>query len=60
MVIEHLTDQGMMDPGLLYAPPFTDLAPTGPEQVFDSARVTRLFTRIQALNSSTEAVAEVV
>ena len=60
MVVEHLTDQGMMDPGLLYAPPFTDVAPTGPEQVFDDARVTRLFTRIETLNRSAEPMAEVV
>jgi type I restriction enzyme R subunit len=52
MVIEHLTDQGVMDPALLYEPPFTDVAPTGPEQLFDEEKVTRLFTRIKDLNDS--------
>ena len=52
MVIEHLTDQGVMDPALLYEPPFTDIAPTGPDQLFDEEKVTRLFTRIRAINES--------
>ncbi|WP_409363855.1 DEAD/DEAH box helicase family protein [Bradyrhizobium liaoningense] len=52
MVIEHLTDQGVMEPALLYEPPFTDIAPTGPDQVFDEERVARLFARIQAINDS--------
>jgi type I restriction enzyme R subunit len=52
MVIEHLTDQGVMDPALLYEAPFTDLAPTGPEKLFDEEKVTRLFTKIQAINDS--------
>jgi type I restriction enzyme R subunit len=52
MVIEHLTDQGVMDPALLYEPPFTDVAPTGPEKLFDEEKVTRLFTRIRAINDS--------
>jgi type I restriction enzyme R subunit len=52
MVIEHLTDQGVMDPALLYEPPFTDVAPTGPDQLFDEEKVTRLFTKIQAINDS--------
>ena len=52
MVIEHLTDQGVMDPALLYEPPFTDIAPTGPEKLFDEEKVSRLFTRIQAINDS--------
>jgi len=50
MVIEHLTDQGVMDPALLYEPPFTDIAPTGPDQLFDEDKITRLFTRIRAIN----------
>lgn len=52
MIIEHLTDQGMMDPSLLYEPPFTDIAPTGPEQVFDEDRVTRLVSRIREISDS--------
>ena len=52
MVIEHLTDRGVMDPALLYEPPFTDVAPTGPEKLFDEEKVTRLFTKIQAINDS--------
>lgn len=52
LVIEHLTHQGTMDPGLLYEPPFTDIAPTGPEQVFDEPRIGKLFSRIQELNES--------
>ena len=52
MVIEHLTDQGMMDPELLYEPPFTGIAPTGPEHLFDEAKVVRLVTKIKAINDS--------
>jgi type I restriction enzyme R subunit len=52
MVIEHLTDQGVMDPGLLYEAPFTDIAPTGPDQLFSEEKVIQLFTKIQRLNDS--------
>ena len=52
MMIEHLTDQGMMDPGLLYDSPFTDIAPQGPEQVFDDDRVIKLFQTIDQLNNA--------
>jgi type I restriction enzyme R subunit len=52
MVIEHLTDQGVMDPALLYEHPFVDVAPTGPEKLFDEEKVTRLFTKIRDLNDS--------
>lgn len=55
MIIEHLTDQGVMDPALLYEPPFRDVAPTGPEQVFDDADVDRIFSIIRALNDSAAA-----
>ena len=50
MVIEHLTDQGVMDRPCCNEPPFTDLASTGPEKLFDEDKVTRLFSEIQAIN----------
>lgn len=52
MIVEHLTHQGMMDPALLYEPPFTDVAPTGPEQVFDEFRIGKIFSTIRELNES--------
>ncbi len=52
MIIEHLTHQGTMDLGLLYERPFIDLAPTGPEQVFEEPSVGKLFLRIRELNES--------
>jgi len=52
MVIEHLTDQGVIDPGALYEPPFTDVAPTGPDPIFGEDKVTRLFATIAAINDS--------
>jgi type I restriction enzyme R subunit len=52
MVVEHLTDQGVMDPALLYETPFTYVAPTGPEKLFDEEKVARLVTKIRAINDS--------
>jgi type I restriction enzyme R subunit len=50
MVIEHLTANGIMDPGLLYESPFADQAPDGPDGVFDEDRVVSLFERVRAVN----------
>jgi type I restriction enzyme, R subunit len=52
MIIDHLTEKGSMDPGLLYESPFTDVAPQGPNQVFDLARARQLVTVIEGVNES--------
>jgi type I restriction enzyme R subunit len=52
MVIEHLTEKGTMDPGLLYESPFIDKAPEGPQQVFDFEKTKRLIEVIKGLNDS--------
>jgi type I restriction enzyme R subunit len=41
-----------MDAKLLYESPFTDIAPQGPDQVFDEGRVTQLFRKIEELNEA--------
>lgn len=43
LVVTHLTERGVMEPALLYEPPFTGFAPQGPDALFTSAQVEVLF-----------------
>ena len=40
---------------MLDATPFTDIAPTGPERVFDEGRVARLIGRIREISDAAAA-----
>jgi type I restriction enzyme, R subunit len=42
LIIDHLTEQGVMDLALLYESPFTDMSPRGPDGVFSSTQVDEL------------------
>ena len=52
LVVEHLTTNGTMDPGLLYEPPFTAIAAGGPETLFQDAEVEALIDTIRAVNEN--------
>jgi type I restriction enzyme R subunit len=41
-IINELTSRGVMDPSRLYATPYNDFAPTGPEGLFSESEVTRI------------------
>jgi type I restriction enzyme R subunit len=47
MIVEHVTEQGWMEPGLLYASPFIDINPKGVDGVFDSTQVAAIISTLQ-------------
>ncbi|MCX7961224.1 MAG: restriction endonuclease subunit R, partial [Burkholderiales bacterium] len=42
LVVDHLTELGIVEPERLYGAPFTDLTPRGPEGLFQDADVNEL------------------
>jgi type I restriction enzyme R subunit len=48
LIVNHLTEHGVVEPARLYESPFTDLTPQGPEALFDESSVDQL---LAALNS---------
>lgn len=56
LIVEELTANGVVEPGRLYESPYTDHAPTGPDQVFPSAEVDVIFDRLAEIKQ--HAIAE--
>ncbi|VGO15029.1 Putative DNA repair helicase RadD [Pontiella desulfatans] len=50
LIINHLTDHGVMDAACLYASPFTDLAPQGPEGLFTTAQIDDIVALLDQIN----------
>lgn len=42
LIIDHLTEHGVMDAGLLYESPFTDITAQGPDGLFPAAQIDQL------------------
>jgi len=49
LIIDHLTERGVMDASRLYESPFTDINPQGPEGVFTSAQVDGLISVLDGI-----------
>src|SRR5437879_7938320 len=47
LIIDHLTERGVMDTGRPYESPFTDITPHGPAGVFTSEQVDDLIALLQ-------------
>lgn len=56
MVIDFLSVKGVVDPGLLFEPPFTDIDTSGIMGVFDQDTSARIISLIRTINSRAEAV----
>ena len=50
LVISYLTQNGIMDPGLLYEPPFTDLHSEGLDGIFGDAGATKIIHLLEEIN----------
>jgi type I restriction enzyme, R subunit len=51
LIINHLTEHGVMEPAMLYESPFTDLTPRGPDGLFSGAQVDELFHAIESVRA---------
>ena len=52
LVVAHLAEHGYVEVGTLYQSPFTDIAPHGPEGLFDSGEINQLFGVLEAVRTS--------
>lgn len=52
LVVDHLTDHGVMSASLLYESPFVDVSPRGPEGLFTSGQVEELVEALDRVRAT--------
>ncbi len=51
MIVDHLTEHGVMDAALLYESPFTDITPKGPDSIFTPVQINEIFMILNEIQS---------
>jgi type I restriction enzyme, R subunit len=52
LIVNHLTEHGVMEASLLYESPFTDLTPQGPDGIFSSEQVDELIAVLERIRAT--------
>lgn len=52
LIVDHLTEHGVVEAARLYESPFTDLAPHGPDAIFTATEVDELFRTLEAVRAT--------
>nr|MDQ2986901.1 restriction endonuclease subunit R [Armatimonadota bacterium] len=53
LIIDYLTEHGVMEPRALYESPFTDINPLGPDGLFETGIVDQLVSTLQTIRART-------
>ena len=52
LIVDHLTEHGVMGAALLYESPFTDITPQGPDEIFTSSQVEELVAALDRVRAA--------
>lgn len=55
MIVDHLTENGAMDPALLYSSPYTDFSPRGVEGVFGAPEAAEIVSILRSVSKTAAA-----
>ena len=51
MIVDYLTEHGVMNAAILYESPFTDITPQGPDRLFTTAQLDDLCSLLEEVQA---------